>query len=89
MESPKKRFLLDDAEAKKWSEITKTPLFKRAVDAALLEVLENQPLASEDAQNLLGRTYHMQGARLFARVLEKLGDAPAEPPKPASKTLDY
>lgn len=80
MDTPKKRFLLDDSGAKEWAKITKSPLFIRAVDAAMAELVEQQPLSEDNnAASMLGRTYHLQGARKFRNILETLGDKPAEP----------
>lgn len=80
MDTPKQRFLLDDTGAKEWAKITKSPLFIRAVDAAMAELVESQPLTEENnASSMLGRTYHLQGARKFRNILEKLGDKQPEP----------
>lgn len=80
MDTPKKRFLLDDAQAQEWARITKSPLFIRAVDAAMAEMVEQQPLSEENAPNsMLGRTYHLQGARKFRNILETIGDKQPEP----------
>lgn len=89
MDTPKQRFLLDDAQAKEWAKIAKSPLFIRAVDAAMAELVESQPLSEENnAASMLGRTYHLQGARKFRNILERLGDKQPEP-NPTKTAIDY
>ncbi len=85
MESPKKRFLKNDVQAKAFAALAHSKLFEEACDVAMLELVEMQSINTTDA---LAQAVRLQGAKQFRAILENLGDETVAQKQPV-QGLDY
>lgn len=83
MPQPKNEFLKSSADVKAFQDIADSPIFGRAVNVALLDFIEQQPPNASQA-DAVANAYRLEGARAYARTLQKIAEAPEpKPPKPA------
>ena len=75
---PKQQFQKDKARALAWGDIVVKPEFNEAVNAALLEMVERQPVHCE-VTNAWDAHSQLAGGRVFLDILRNLSSPDVNP----------
>ena len=68
---PQEQFQKNSALAVAWGDMTQTPEFNAAVDAAILEMVERQPVHSEVTKSWDAHS-QLAGAKILVEILRNL-----------------
>ena len=68
---PKLKFQSDPDRVRAWGDLVNSKLFQDALDSAMLEMVEMQPIAADHA-NRYDQQAQLTGARLFVMTLTRL-----------------
>lgn len=81
--SPRERFQLREQESKAFDGLVNSQIFIDGSDAAMLQMVENLTVASNDAQQAIHNQFRLDGARRFLTMLQTfIKKETIEPPKP-------